>query len=94
MPKVSIVVVMAMRLLSVSWLSTRNQMAMSNRPKPTTVRPITAPERKAIFKPPSRLLRAALAVRALAYVAVFIPKKPARPLKKPPVRKANGTHGF
>ena len=33
-------------------------------------------------------------VRAEAYVAVFIPKKPDSPEKKPPVRKAMGTHGF
>ena len=66
MPKVSMVVVMAMSDSSVSQLSTTNQMAMSSRPSPTTVRPITAPERKATFRPPSRLLRAALAVRAEA----------------------------
>ena len=69
-------------------------MAMSSRPRPTTVSPITAPERNAIFRPPSRLWRAALAVRAEAKVAVFMPKKPARPEKKPPVRKAKGTQGF
>jgi hypothetical protein len=39
-------------------------------------------------------LRAALAVRADAYVAVFMPKKPDKPLKKPPVRNAKGTHSF
>ncbi len=94
MPKVSMVVVMAMSDSSVRPLSTTNQMAMSSRPRPTTVSPITAPERNAIFSPPSRLWRAALAVRAEAYVAVFMPKKPASPEKKPPVRKANGTHGF
>ena len=37
---------------------------------------------------------AAQAVLADAYVAVFIPIKPARPEKNPPVRKANGTHLF
>ena len=40
------------------------------------------------------LLRAALAVRAEAYVAVFIPINPANPEKKPPVKKANHTHSF
>ena len=39
-----------------------------------------------------RELRAACAVRALAWVAVFIPMNPQRPEKNPPVRKANGTH--
>ena len=67
---------------------------MSSRPRPTTVRPMTAPLRKAILRPALRLRMVALAVRALAYVAVFMPTKPARPLKKPPVRKANGTQGF
>ena len=79
---------------SVSPFSAMNQMAMSSSPRPTTVRPMTAPERKATFKPLFRLWRAALAVRAEAYVAVFIPKNPAKPEKRPPVRKANGTHGF
>ena len=67
---------------------------MSKSPNPTTVRPITAPERKAILRPSFSELRAALAVRAEAEVAVFMPINPANPEKKPPVRKANGTHGF
>ena len=67
---------------------------MSSRPSPTTVSPITAPERNASFRPEFRDLWVALAVLADAYVAVFIPTKPASPEKKPPVRKANGTHGF
>ena len=74
--------------------STTYQMDMSRRPRPTTVRPITAPERKASFNPEFRLLVTALAVLAEAYVAVFMPTKPARPEKKPPVRNANGTQGF
>ena len=69
-------------------------MAMSSKPRPTTTKPITAPERKATFRPLSSESRAALAVRAEANVAVFMPKNPARPEKKPPVRKANGTHSF
>ena len=67
---------------------------MSNNPSPTTTNPMTAPDRKAIFSPLLSPCRAALAVLALAYVAVFIPKKPAKPEKKPPVRKANGTQAF
>ena len=66
MPKVSIVVVMEISPLGSTRFSTRNHTAMSSRPSPTTVRPITAPERNAIFRPASRLLRAALAVRAEA----------------------------
>ncbi len=67
---------------------------MSNNARPTTVSPITAPERKATCKPLLSDARAAFAVRAEAYVAVFIPKKPAKPEKKPPVRNANHTHPF
>ncbi len=43
-----------------------NQMAMSNKPNPTTTSPMTAPERKAILSPLLSPLRAALAVLALA----------------------------
>ena len=50
-----------------------HQIEMSRRPRPTTVRPITAPLRKAIFRPELRLRIVALAVRADAYVAVLIP---------------------
>ena len=38
-----------------------------------------------------RFSLAAWAVRLDAIVAVFIPRKPHRPLKKPPVRNAQGT---
>ena len=70
------------------------QNDMSSSPSPTTTRPMTAPLRKATFNPRSSDCRAAFAVRAEAYVAVFMPKNPARPEKMPPVRKAKGTHGF
>ena len=75
-------------------LRMRYQTEMSSSPKPTTVSPITAPDRKAIFRPALSELRAAFAVRAEAAVAVFIPINPANPEKNPPVRKANGTHEF
>ena len=98
-PKVSMVVVMmtsfwAMLASFTKILRRMNQRAMSKRPRPTTVSPMTAPERKATLRPEFRLRRAALAVRPEAYVAVRMPMKPARPEKKPPVRNANGTHGF
>ena len=67
-----------------------NQMDTSSRPRPTTVKPMTAPEEKATFRPRLRLSWAALAVRALAEVAIFMPTKPARPDQMPPVRKAKG----
>ena len=67
---------------------------ISSRPSPTTTSPITAPLRKAMRKPAFNELRAAFAVRAEAYVAVFIPRNPERPEKNPPVRKAIGTQEF
>ena len=76
------------------WERMKYHIEMSKRPRPTTTSPITAPERKATWRPWLRLSCAALVVRALARVAVFIPRKPARPLKKPPVRNANGTKMF
>ena len=51
---------------------------------------MTAPEEKATFNPLLRLSAAALAVRALAAVAIFMPMKPARAEYTPPVRKAKG----
>ena len=67
---------------------------MSRSPRPTTVSPITAPERNATLSPELRERIAAFAVLAEAYVAVFIPTNPASPEKKPPVRNAKGTHVF
>jgi len=67
---------------------------MLKRPKPTTMSPITAPERKATCRALFKLVVAPWAVRAEALVAVFIPKKPQRALKKPAVKNATGTNGF
>ena len=100
MPNVSMVVVMTHNLApgrlpsGVTAFSNRYQKEMSSKPRPTTTRPITAPLRKAMRKPPLSDVRAACAVRAEAAVAVFIPRKPANPEKKPPVRKATGTQAF
>ena len=55
---------------------------------------MTAPERNAVTSPWFRLLLAPAAVLELACVAVFMPKNPQSPLKKPPVRNATGTKGF
>ena len=55
---------------------------------------MTAPERKAICSPSFRDCLAPAVVRFEAKVAVFMPRKPARPEKKPPVMKAKGTQGF
>ena len=51
---------------------------------------LTLPAEKATRRPRFRLWLAAFAVRQLAMVAVFMPIKPDRPLKKPPVKKAKG----
>ena len=65
-------------------------MERSASPSPTTVSPITLPAenaaRSARFKP----LLAAVAVRPLAAVAIFMPKNPESPEKNPPVKKAKG----
>ena len=55
---------------------------------------MTAPERNATCRPRFRPSLAPCAVRLEAAVAVFMPMKPHRPEKKPPVRKATGTNGF
>jgi hypothetical protein len=52
--------------------------------RPTTESPITDPPAKATCRAWLRPLRAALAVRMLAPVAVFIPKKPASPEQNAP----------
>jgi len=54
---------------------------------PTTEKPITAPAKKAMFKPFSRLSFAASAVRAFDFVAIFIPTKPASPELNAPMKK-------
>ena len=53
-----------------------NHTEMSNRPRPTTVKPMTAPEEKATFSPLFRLSEAACAVRALEEVAILMPTNP------------------
>ena len=99
MPKVSMLLVMFwIRRSAVATGATvvyqnlrkKYQMERSRRPRPTTVKPMTLPAENATRRPLFRLFWAALAVRQLAIVAVFMPMKPDRPLKKPPVIKANG----
>ena len=70
----------------------KNQKDRSKSPRPTTVKPMTAPALNATFRPEFRLSVAAQAVRQLAAVAIFMPMKPDRPEKKPPVIKAKGTN--
>ncbi|OPZ74772.1 MAG: hypothetical protein BWY82_00542 [Verrucomicrobia bacterium ADurb.Bin474] len=55
---------------------------------------MTAPLLNATTKAAFNDSCAAAAARLDAYVAVRIPKYPARAEKKPPVTKAKGTHGF
>ena len=52
---------------------------------------MTEPAEKATRRPLLSPSLAALAVRALAAVAIFMPIKPESPEKKPPVMKAKGT---
>ena len=69
-----------------------NQREMSSIPSPTTVKPMTEPEEKATRSPLFRLSLAAWAVRALEFVAIFIPTRPASMDQIPPVRKAKGVN--
>ena len=91
-PKVSMAAVMSLRGRPKTYLSSRYQPEMSSRPRPTTVKPMTVPAEKATWRPEFRLSRQALAVRELEAVAIFMPTKPLRPEKKPPVMKAKGTN--
>ena len=68
----------------------KNHSAISSMPRPTTVKPITEPEENATRRPRFRLSEAACAVRALAFVAIFMPIRPASIDQIPPVRNANG----
>ena len=69
-----------------------NQIAISRSPRPTTVKPITEPAENATRRPLLRPSRQAFAVLALESVAIFIPTKPERAEKTPPVTNANGTN--
>ena len=65
---------------------------MSSMPRPTTVKPMTEPEENATRRPLFRLSEAAWAVRALEFVAIFMPMKPASMDQMPPVRNAKGVN--
>ena len=92
MPKVSMALVMSAASSLNTKRSSANQTEMSNRPRPTTVKPMTEPAENATRRPLFRPSRQALAVRQLDLVAMRIPTKPLRPEKKPPVRNAKGTN--
>ena len=92
MPKVSMALVMSAASSLNTKRSRANQTEMSNRPKPTTVKPMTEPAEKATRRPLFSPSRQALAVRQLDLVAMRMPTKPLRPEKKPPVRNAKGTN--
>ena len=53
--------------------------------KPTTLSPITAPERNATVSPSLSDCLAAQVVRAEALVAIFIPNQPHSPEKSPAI---------
>ncbi len=67
-------------------------MVISSMPRPTTVKPITEPEENATRRPLFRLSEAACAVRALEFVAIFMPTRPASIDQMPPVTNANGVN--
>ncbi len=71
--------------------NTKNHKEMSKSPIPTTISPITAPLLNATWSPWFRDFLAPSAVLELALVAVFIPRKPASPDRKPLVKNAKGT---
>ena len=91
-PKVSMALVMAEASSLNTKRSRKNHTEMSSRPRPTTVKPMTEPAEKATRRPRFSPSWQALAVRQLEAVAIFMPMKPDRPEKKPPVRKAKGTN--
>ena len=74
-------------------LRRKYQIDRSQSPSPTTISPMTLPAEKAARSPLLRLLPQAVAVRAFAAVAIFMPKKPESPENAPPVRKAKGMNG-
>ena len=65
------------------WLKIKNQAEISMSAKPTTFRPMTAPERNATVSPSLSDCFAAQVVRAEALVAIFMPNQPHRPEKSP-----------
>ena len=92
MPKVSMALVISAASRWNTKRSRANQTEISNRPRPTTVKPMTLPAEKATRRPRFSPSWQALAVRQLEAVAIFMPTKPLKPEKKPPVKKANGTN--
>ena len=91
-PKVSIAAEISVALQPKTYFNSANQMEISRSPRPTTTKPITEPAEKAILRPLPRLDWAAQAVRLLACVAIFMPKKPESAEKRPPVIKAKGVN--
>ena len=49
--------------------------------------PVIAPERNAMVRPPCSEVRAASAVRTLAFTDTFMPTKPVTPDSSAPIRK-------
>ena len=59
--------------------------------KPATSMPVTAPDLKAMSRPPASDFDAACAVRTLARTETFMPMKPARPESTAPTKKPTAT---
>ncbi len=69
-----------------------NNMLKPRTPRPTTPMPMTEPPAKATSSALPRLVRAALVVRTLAFVATRIPMKPASAELMAPIRKDTPTN--
>ena len=79
------VVMPTMPLSGSTMFQMANQTETSSRAKPTTTRPMTAPERKATLRPSFSDSFTAKVVRADAFVAIFMPNQPHRPEKRPAI---------
>ena len=74
-------------------MSRKTSPESTRRPRPASVKPMTAPARNAVMNAGAMPLRASRAVRALANVAIFIPRNPDRievaaPMKNDSVENA------
>src|SRR5690606_10901245 len=69
-----------------------DKAATPRRPKPTTLKPMTAPLENATLSAAPRLVRAASVVRTALLVATRMPMKPAEALATEPITKAPAVH--
>jgi hypothetical protein len=94
MPKVSMVSEMTSGVALKAYFSSIYHTVISSMAKPFTIKPMTLPEAKDTRRALLRLSLAAWAVRELALVETFMPMKPHRAVRPPPVMKAKGVKGL